>query len=944
MILRALRYPPPGENTDPGNNDYEDAPVAYFSFDSVDDNGNYYNEADGRAAASFGNPRTEEDGKHGSAVYFDGNSYLSLEEDLPSGNSSHSIAAWIMLDYSVINSNSENCIAGWGKYTHLQDTRLMIYHNQYCVTSFDVYTTYPLAKESDTRWYHVALTYDGGRYTFYLNGVECSVVEASAGLNIKESFLYIGGFNDGLKFGGFIDDLYVFDKALDRNDVVKCMNNSYEFEKHVADNRQPAKEQGELFDAATSRLEAGVNEFVYKNETCSVPFEIIVPDNYDSSKEYPLMLFLHGDGSNGATPSAVRLGGEATLVRRSLVESEEDFIAIIPCATTPWLVVPNDTNTVYPYKSYSLDDATPSAQLLAVVELLDDCIDNLAVDADRVYLAGYSRGTMASWYLLSETPEKFAACVVCSGAGDPASSYKFANVPLWLFMGDSDTLVDFNGIKSIFDNYAEAGGEGNFTVCKNGGHGLESYLYAQKNLVDWVFSKKRASSESVVYGDYTIKHILVDENENETEYSSVTKEAIVGKTVSTKSVSIAKHTFDEERSVLSGTVSADGSLELKLYYNRDPRVFTTQGQVKAAPIYGGAGASDWVVDLSTGTYTSATAADAYLTFEDWKFNGGIIEWDMKVPTDSYTWNTSIGILFSSVTESVVGGNAATDSYYVFGRAFTSEYVGFRKYNGEFGWEDVSKMSPPDISCPAGETKHFRLEWDSYRNVIIMTYEGRVVSMTPGTEIKGEYFGLYSEVEGTVFSNIVVTPREYVEADNLTLCNASNFSAWKDSDGKICYTSLTNSDTSAVGVALLNDVTFGTGRIEWDMMVPSDVYHFNTLTGLIWGISGDSVNIHTDEYHLSGRYPGGVYVSLSKYLSDGAIAFDWENTREINDGATMVKGATAHYVLEYDGQNMTITVGSNTVSLAMKHNLSGTRLGLYSEVVGATFSNIVVTPA
>lgn len=941
----------PGGDVDPDHgqdnpvDNNQDAPIAYFSFDSLDSNGNYYNEADGRAAASFGNPIQDNDGKNGSAVYFDGESYLSLKEDLPRGNSAHTIAAWVMLDYSIIGNNTENCIAGWGNYTHLQDTRLMIYHKQYCVTSYDVYAMYPLVKNADINWYHVALTYDGYQYTFYLNGVECAVATASEGINIQDSFLYIGGFNDGLKFGGFMDDLYVFDKALDRNDLVKCMNNTYEFEKHSADNQQPETGAANVFDAATSVLEAGVNEFVYENDSCTVPFEIVMPDNYDSSKEYPLMLFLHGDGSNGSTPKAVRLGGEATLVRRSLVESGEDFIAIIPCASSPWLVVPNDTNTVYPYRSYSMDDATPSDQLLAVVELLNDVIDNLAVDEDRVYLAGYSRGTMASWYLLSEMPEKFAACVVCSGAGDPSISYKFANVPLWLFMGDADSLVDLNGIKSIFDNYQQSGGNGVFSICRNGGHGLEAFLYAENNLVEWVFSKERSSSESVVYADYQIKQILVDESLNETEYSSITKEAIVGLTVSTEQSIVAGYTFDAERSSLSGVVAADGSLQLTLYYNQNPRVFNTKGQVKASALYGGAGASDWTVDTSTGTYTSNTANDTLLTFADWKFNGGIIEWDMMVPTDSYKWNTSIGILFSSVTESVVGGNAATDSYYVFGRAFTSEYVGFHKYNGEFGWEDVAKISPSDTySCPAGETHHFKLEWNPVLKVMIMTYGDNVVTMSPRSEITGEYFGLYSEVQGTVFSNIVVTPREYLDGSSLTLCNTSNYSVWKDSDGKIGYTSLTNSDASAVGVAILKDLSLTRGRVEWDMMVPSEAYCFNVNTGILWGISGDSLNIHTDEYHVSGRYPGGVYVSFSKYLADGSIAFDWENTQEIHDATTMAKGVSAHYAFEYDGENMTISLGGQTLSFALKHNLGGTGIGLYSEVIGTEFYNIVVTPA
>lgn len=97
----------------------------------------------------------------------------------------------------------------------------------------------------------------------------------------------------------------------------------------------------------------------------------------------------------------------------------------------------------------------------------------------------------------------------------------------------------------------------------------------------------------------------------------------------------------------------------------------------------------------------------------------------------------------------------------------------------------------------------------------------------------------------MFTNITVTPREYVDA-NLTLCNGSNFSAFKDSDGKLSYTSLSNTDGSKIGVALFKDKSFTKGKIEFDMTVYSDDYQYSTLTGLIWGINKEGVDTNTDE--------------------------------------------------------------------------------------------------
>lgn len=484
-----------GDKTDNSGGDAtvdKDSPIAYFSFDSLDGNGYFYNEVDGNAANSYGNP-SQGEGKNGNSLSLNGSSYLSIKDDLPLGNSPHSVAVWTKLDHSVINYYSENVIAGWGEYKHLSDTRLTMYLDQYCVSSYDVLAMYPTPHDADSEWYHLAMIYNGRGYTFYLNGVECRYVAASEGIDVQESFLYIGGFYDRVKFAGQMDDLYVFDKAISREEVLMCMNNSIDFDKKAANNELPISEQAPIFDINNAELVGGINEFIYKSQNDQVAFELVFPDNYDPNKKYPLMLFLHGDGSNGQTPTDARLSGECTVMRRALVESGEDFIGIIPCASSPWLVVPNDKNTVYPYRSYSMTDAIPSYQLLAVIELMNECIDNLSVDTDRIYLAGYSRGTMASWYLLSEMPEKFAGSVLCCGAGDPSIAQKFANVPLWVFMGDADPLVDYSGIKGIYDAYEAAGGKGHFTTCKGGGHGLETYLFQEADLIKWLFSQTRAS-------------------------------------------------------------------------------------------------------------------------------------------------------------------------------------------------------------------------------------------------------------------------------------------------------------------------------------------------------------------------------------------------------------------------------------------------------------------
>ena len=118
------------------------------------------------------------------------------------------------------------------------------------------------------------------------------------------------------------------------------------------DNLPPAGGQAEVFSAEESVLEGGWNEFRYLDGKTYLPFQIFIPDDYDAAKKYPLMMFLHGDGSNGQSVEKILLGEEAVTVRRALVEKGE-CIVIVPAAPSPWLIVPNDANVVYPCLLYT---------------------------------------------------------------------------------------------------------------------------------------------------------------------------------------------------------------------------------------------------------------------------------------------------------------------------------------------------------------------------------------------------------------------------------------------------------------------------------------------------------------------------------------------------------------------------------------------------------------
>ena len=472
------------KETDGADETPKRSPIAYFSFDEVDENGGFIEDISGESCVSVGSPAQLKAGaKSKKALYLDGKSYLTFDTELPLGNSDHSVSAWIKIN-KAMPTTSDGVVAGWGEYKTKSDTRLLIYRNNFCASSYGSLTSYPISDNYKAEWIHLTMTFEDNSYRMYLNGTLIGYA-ASPNTNILDTVLYIGGFgNAGLNFMGAIDELCIYDVALTPAEVVEVMNGNIDYV-------DPTNNEMKLFGDEETVLTAGWNNMMYNGKTYSLTFKLYLPQNYDPAKKYPTIVFMSGDGGINDPIDEVIGGNEAVYLNRCIIEGE-DCIAIVPFMPSRWLTVPNDSGTVYPYKDYSMSDATPSYAFNEMRNLLSECIDTLAVDENRVYYIGYSRGAMAGFYWLANDPKLFAGAILCAGATDVNAAEKYKDVPVWMFIGSADTLVDVARFKSVYDAYEAAGGNGQFTSFTGGDHSLKAYMIAQQGVVEWLFSKTKA--------------------------------------------------------------------------------------------------------------------------------------------------------------------------------------------------------------------------------------------------------------------------------------------------------------------------------------------------------------------------------------------------------------------------------------------------------------------
>ena len=171
------------------------------------------------------------------------------------------------------------------------------------------------------------------------------------------------------------------------------------------------------------------------------PYAVYIPENFDETKAYPLVIFLHGAWSNH------RLG-----LRRLFGVGNSQGYDFIKPGNVPFETDVEATRYWPPFTPVGYIAAAPYARGTAgyqgipeqdVYEMLDDIKSRFLIDVDRIYLTGLSMGGGGTLWLGMTRPDVWAAIApVCPAP--PEGTIDLAgnalNIPVHLFIGDKDFL------------------------------------------------------------------------------------------------------------------------------------------------------------------------------------------------------------------------------------------------------------------------------------------------------------------------------------------------------------------------------------------------------------------------------------------------------------------------------------------------------------------------
>lgn len=245
-------------------------------------------------------------------------------------------------------------------------------------------------------------------------------------------------------------------------------------------------------------------EFVSPYTGQVLPYNIYLPENYDPTEQYPLVLFVHDAGvASGPVTHTLYQGNGATSWAEPEAQARHKCIVVAP----EYPVITVDDNWNY---SHHLD---------ATIALLKDLQNRYSIDPKRIYTTGQSMGCMSSIVMMLKEPDLFAGALLVAGKWNPALMEPLSEQNIWIISceGDAssntlqgqavelwrsrgcavsestwDMTLPTNQLSDEADKMRSEGNHLLFTHLTGGNHRATWFVaYGIKGIQDWLFEQRR---------------------------------------------------------------------------------------------------------------------------------------------------------------------------------------------------------------------------------------------------------------------------------------------------------------------------------------------------------------------------------------------------------------------------------------------------------------------
>jgi predicted esterase len=206
-----------------------------------------------------------------------------------------------------------------------------------------------------------------------------------------------------------------------------------------------------------------------KSEQYNIPvnYLLYLPQDYnkDTTKKWPMMVFLHGAGEVGTDIEKVKVNGPPKLIEQG---KQFPFIVVSPQAPQGEGWEPQ-----------------------VIIRLVRGLQSKYKIDKERIYLTGLSMGGFGTWAIAAKFPNTFAAIAPVCGGGDTADIMKLKRMPVWCFHGAKDDIVKPEESYRMVNALKKFNREVKLTVYPDANHDSWTPTYNNDSLYTWLLQHKK---------------------------------------------------------------------------------------------------------------------------------------------------------------------------------------------------------------------------------------------------------------------------------------------------------------------------------------------------------------------------------------------------------------------------------------------------------------------
>jgi len=229
--------------------------------------------------------------------------------------------------------------------------------------------------------------------------------------------------------------------------------------------------------------------FVSNGDT--LPYRLLLPENYDAAKKYPLIIFLHGSGERGNNNEAQLVHG-AKLFLRDDVRKEYPAIVVFPqCAIqSSWSNMTAALDKDGKRKFNFQEAGEPTKAMALLMGLLKELPVSYFIKKKQMYAAGLSMGGMGTYELVRRNPKIFAAAIPICGGANTATARLMKKTNWWIFHGAKDNTVPPVLSQEMYDALLKEKAKVKLTIYPEANHNSWDSAFAEKDLLPWLFSQR----------------------------------------------------------------------------------------------------------------------------------------------------------------------------------------------------------------------------------------------------------------------------------------------------------------------------------------------------------------------------------------------------------------------------------------------------------------------